>query len=98
MRSLLSAVSLALLLAPLAACGKGDGGDAPGKGGEGDAAAAAPLATPTGPPPKTPVMQVTPAPGNQPAWLGARQGSRDPKTAPYGTLLNQSVVDAPSQR
>ncbi|WP_375272887.1 hypothetical protein [Sphingomonas sp.] len=87
---------MALLLAPLAACGKGGEGDASAKGGEGNANA--PLATPTGPPPKTPVMQVTPAPGIQPAWLGARQNRGDPKTAPYGTLLNQSVVDAPSQR
>jgi len=87
-----------LFLAPLvllAACGKG--GEGEGKSG-GNAAAAAPLAKPTGPPPKTPVMQVTPVPGVQPEWLGARPGRGDPRTAPYGTLLNQSVVDAPSKR
>lgn len=88
---------LAFLL-PLAACGKGGDGEASGKDGGGNAASAAPVATPTGPPPKTPVIQVTPAPGEQPAWLKPRVGSGDPRTAPYGALLNQSVVDAPSQR
>jgi hypothetical protein len=87
-----------LLFVPLvllAACGKGGEGDASGKGGAGgNSAAAAPMAKPTGPPPKTPVMQVTPAPGKQPAWLTPRAGSNDPKTAPYGNLLNKPLVDA----
>lgn len=85
------------LLIPLAACGKGGddkSSDAGGKGG-GNASAPAPLATPTGPPPKTPVMQVTPAAGKQPQWLEPRSDAKAPKTAPYGNLLNQPVVDTP---
>ncbi|NTS63660.1 hypothetical protein HRV97_00625 [Sphingomonas sp. HHU CXW] len=88
---------LLALLIPLAACGKGEEGkssDAGGKSG-GNSAAPAPMASPTGPPPKTPVMQVTPAPGKQPQWLEPRSDKGDPKTAPYGDLLNQPVVDAP---
>ncbi|WP_019515832.1 hypothetical protein [Sphingomonas sp. Mn802worker] len=89
-------ILLALLL-PIAACGKGgDGksGDAGAKGSEGAAATAAPMATPTGPPPKTPVMQVTLAPGKQPGWLQPRSDKGDPKSAPYGNLLDQPVVNA----
>lgn len=88
---------LLALLVPLAACGKGEGGkssDAGAKSG-GNSAAVAPMATPTGPPPKTPVMQVTPAPGTQPQWLEPRSDKGAPKSAPYGNLLNQPVVDAP---
>lgn len=88
---------LLALLVPLAACGKGEGGnssDAGAKSG-GNSAAVAPMATPTDPPPKTPVMQVTPAPGTQPQWLEPRSDKGAPKSAPYGNLLNQPVVDAP---
>lgn len=85
------------LFVPLAACGKGEAGrssDAARGSGGGNAAAAAPMATPTGPPPKTPVMQVTPAPGTQPKWLRPRSNAGDPKTAPYDNLLGQPVVNA----
>ena len=77
------AVLPALLL--LAACsGNGEGNNA---------AAQAPAPKPTGPAPRTPVTDITPAPGKTPAWLGARDGAGDPKTAPYGNVLDQPVVN-----
>lgn len=74
------AVLSALLLA---ACSQGDAGNA---------GAPAPAPQPTGPAPKTPLTGITPAPGKTPTWLGARDGTDDPKTAPYGNLLDQPVV------
>ena len=61
-------------------------------------AAPAPAPSPTGPPPKTPVMQVTPAPGDTPSWMEPRPNKGDPKSAPFGNLLDQPVVNAPRRR
>ena len=63
-------------------------------GGEGNnATAQAPTAKPTGPAPKTPVTSVSPVAGNAPTWMGVRDDAGDPKTAPYGNLLDQPVVN-----
>ena len=79
------ALSLLLLLS-LAACGGG-------KEGSGNQAAPAP--SPTGPAPKTPVMQITPAPGNAAEWMEPRDAPGAPARAPYANLLDQPVVKGP---
>jgi len=79
------ALSLLLLLS-LAACGGG-------KEGSGNQAAPAP--SPTGPAPKTPVMQITPAPGNAAEWMEPRDAPGAPASAPYANLLDQPVVKGP---
>ena len=76
------------LLALVAAC---SGGEEPANN------TAAPAPSPTGPPPLTPKMKVDPAPGNSNSWLGPEQDKGDPATAPYGNVLDQPVVNAPSQ-
>lgn len=75
------------LLLLLAACGGGD------TEGEGNRAAARPAPTSTLPPPRTPVMQVTPAAGDEPTWLEPRAAEGEPQQAPYGNLLDQPVVE-----
>lgn len=76
----------AFLAAPLllAACS--------GAGSGNNASAPAPAPKPTGPAPKTPLTNITPAPGKSPTWMGARDGAGAPQTAPYGNLLEQPVV------
>lgn len=63
-----------------------------------DAAAAAPAPRPTGPVPKTPVTDVTPAPGESPSWMGAGPAPDAPPTAPYADLLDQPVVNGAARR
>ncbi len=75
-------VATSLLL--LAACGRGEG--------EGNRTAARPTPASTLPPPRTPVMQVTPAPGNEASWLEPRPDGDAPTQAPYGNLLDAPVV------
>ncbi|MDR6788612.1 hypothetical protein J2Y58_001972 [Sphingomonas sp. BE138] len=70
----------------LAACGKG--GDKEDK-----APPPAPLPSATAPAPRTPVMQITPAPGKAPAWLKPRPDRGADLKAPYGNLLNKPVVE-----
>ncbi|MGK6323498.1 hypothetical protein ACMGDM_10460 [Sphingomonas sp. DT-51] len=77
-----------LALPFLAACGGGDGG--------GNQAAPVPKAT--GPAPKTPVMEITPAPGNQAEWMEPRDAPGAPTSAPYANLLDQPVVKGPPAR
>ena len=62
-------------------------------GGEANNTAQAPAPKPTGPAPKTPVTRISPAPGKAPTWMGVRNDAGDPKTAPYGNLLEQPVVN-----
>jgi hypothetical protein len=76
-----------LLLLSLTACGGG------GKESGGNQAAPAP--SPTGPAPKTPVMQITPAPGNEAEWMEPRDAPGAPTSAPYANLLDQPVVKGP---
>ncbi len=66
-----------------------------GKGGEEQAKTAdpAPAPSPTAPAPRTPVMQITPAPGDQPTWLAPRPANSAAVQAPYGNLLNKPVVE-----
>jgi hypothetical protein len=80
----LAAIATSLLL--LAACGRGEG--------VGNEAAARPTPASTLPPPHTPVMQVTPAPGNEASWLEPRPDGDAPTQAPYGNMLDQPVVGA----
>jgi hypothetical protein len=78
---------LAFLL-PLAACGGGgEGGNAQGEGNR-----TAPAPRSTAPAPRTPVMQITPAPGNEATWMEPRPAPDAPQSAPYGNLLDQPVV------
>lgn len=79
---------LALACVSLAACG-GSGDEPP---------AAPPTPRATAPAPRTPVMEITPAPGNEAAWMGARDAPDAPATAPYGNLLDQPVVKGPPAR
>jgi hypothetical protein len=73
---------LPLLCLSLAACGKG----------EEDKPPPAPLPSPTAPAPRTPVMRITPAPGEQPAWLEPQPHDGANMRAPYGELLNEPVA------
>jgi len=61
-----------------------------------NAAAAAPRLT--GPAPKAPVTDVTPAPGESPSWMGARSAPDAPQSAPYADLLDQPVVNGAAAR
>ncbi len=92
---------LALLL-PLAACsGGGDGNNSSDAAGDESAqgnAGGPPVPRPTGPAPRTPVLNVQDAASNDSEWLDPQPAPRDPKTAPYGNLLDQPLVDAPPQR
>lgn len=74
----------ALLL--LAACSGGEE--------EKNASAHAPAPKPTGPAPRTPVTNISPEPGKSPTWMGVRDGGGDAKSAPYGDVLDQPVVNA----
>ena len=65
----------------------------PGDGVEIDNSAQTPAPKPTGPAPKTPVTSISPAPGNSAAWMDARDGADDPKSAPYANVLDQPVVN-----
>ena len=56
-----------------------------------------PAPRPTGPAPKTPVTDVSPEPGNSASWMGTRDDAGDPKTAPYGNLLDQPLVNGAAQ-
>ncbi len=69
----------------LVACGKGE----PAK----EQAQPAPTPRATAPAPRTPVMQITPAPGATPAWLKPQPGQGAELKAPYGDLLNKPVVE-----
>jgi hypothetical protein len=69
----------------LMACGKG--------GSDKEQAQPAPVPSATAPAPRTPVMQITPAPGQTPAWLKAQPGRGAELKAPYGDLLNKPVVE-----
>ena len=95
MRPLILGVIPALLL-PLAACGGGDGGNNASDGAPGNGADAAPIGNPTAPPPKTPVLDVEGAPGNQAGWMEPKPGGGDPTSAPYGNLLDQPLVNGAS--
>ncbi|MBW6525295.1 hypothetical protein KZ813_00410 [Sphingomonas sp. RHCKR7] len=79
-----------IALLSLTACGGG--------GEEGAGNKAAPAPTPTGPAPKTPVMQITPAPGKEVEWMEPRDAPNAPPSAPYGNLLDQPVVKGPAAR
>jgi hypothetical protein len=88
-RILLSAAALL----SVAACSGADEED-----GAANAAAPAPIPSPTGPLPRTPVVAITPVPGRTPAWIGPRPAADDPKTAPYPHLLDQPAIsDAPTR-
>lgn len=94
MRTLL----LALLL-PLAACsGGGDGNNSSDAEGAQGNAAGPPAPRPTGPTPRTPVMNVQDVTSNDTEWLEPQPGAGDPKSAPYGNLLDQPLVDGAPQR
>ena len=77
---------LAPVIALLAACGGGASDE------EGNRAAAAPTPASTLPPPRTPVIEVTPAPGNEASWLEPRAVQTPSAEAPYGNLLDQPVA------
>ncbi|MEH3037918.1 MAG: hypothetical protein PGN23_15750 [Sphingomonas adhaesiva] len=79
-------VPAAISLLLLAACGRGEG--------TGNEVAARPTPASTLPPPRTPVMQVSPAPGNEASWLEPRPDGDAPTQAPYGNLLDQPLVGA----
>ena len=83
---------LPLLLAlPLAACGGGD---------DRDNAAAENSAPParSGPPPKTPVLEI-PAGGNgTDTWIEPRVAPGPTPSAPYGNLLDAPVVETRGPR
>ena len=74
------------VLTLVAACSGGGSGN--------NSSAQAPAPKPTGPAPMTPITGVSPVPGRTPTWMGARDDAGDPKTAPYGNLLQQPVVNA----
>lgn len=78
-------ILLAFLL-PLAACDSG---------GEGNETAGPPPGSNVTPP-TTPVMQVTPAPGNSAEWMEPVEAPGAPATAPYGNLLDQPLVKGKS--
>ncbi|TCP34985.1 hypothetical protein [Sphingomonas sp. BK235] len=80
-------VPLSLLPLLLAACG-----------GEGGGNQTAPAPSPTGPAPKTPVMDITPVPGNEAEWMEPRDAPDAPPSAPYANLLDQPVVKGPPAR
>ncbi|VXC43220.1 hypothetical protein [Sphingomonas sp. 8AM] len=80
---------LPLLCLSIAACDKG---------GEDKSPPPAPLPTATAPAPRTPVMQITPAPGATPAWLEPRPHKGAAVRAPYGGTLDRSVVEGGTQR
>lgn len=82
---IMRAVLLALPLL-LAACSGKDTDE------KSNAAAQAPAPKPSGPAPKTPVIDVRPAPGKSPSWLAPRDNAGAPLRAPYGDLLAQPVV------
>lgn len=68
----------------LAACSGGD---------EANTAAETPAPKATGPAPQTPVTGISPEPGNSSSWMRTRDDAGDPKSAPYGNLLDQPVVN-----
>lgn len=89
------ALLLALLL-PLAACsGGGDGNNSSDAGGEEAAANASPAPRPTGPAPRTPVLNVQDSASNDTEWLDPQAAPDAPRTAPYGNLLDDPVVKGP---
>jgi hypothetical protein len=68
----------------LAACSGGD---------EAQNNAMPPAPQPTGPAPRTPVTQnVTPEPGETPAWLAPESNAGDPKEAPFDQSLDRPLV------
>jgi hypothetical protein len=81
----------AVLAAPLllvAACSGGEDGG-------GNQSAPPPPPKPAGPPPRTPRLQVTPAPSASPHWTGPAPAPETPD-APYGNTLSDPVVNAPA--
>ncbi|WP_156347952.1 hypothetical protein [Sphingomonas sp. Leaf231] len=75
---------LPLICVSLAACGGS---------GEERTPPAAPTPTATAPAPRTPVMQITPAPGGTPEWLEPQPHEGANMRAPYGELLNKPVAE-----
>ncbi len=75
---------LPLLCLTVAACGTGDQPQE-------DAATPGPRAT--APAPRTPVMQITPAPGATPAWLEPQPHRGAQVRAPYDGSLDRPVVE-----
>ncbi|WP_341207310.1 hypothetical protein [uncultured Sphingomonas sp.] len=80
---------LPLLCLSVAACGKSDESKTPPP---------APLPSPTAPAPRTPVMQITPAPGATPAWLKPRPAQDADLRAPHADLLTDPVVERRAAR
>ncbi len=76
---------LPLLCLPIAACGSGEQPK--------QEAAPAPAPSATAPAPRTPVMQITPAPGETPAWLKPQPHQGERLRAPYDTRLDRPVVE-----
>lgn len=77
---------LLALLFPLAACGSNDEGN--------QTAGPPPGANVT--PPTTPMMQVTPAPGNSVEWMEPVDAPGAPRNAPYDNLLDEPLVKGKS--
>lgn len=91
-----------LLFAPvllLAACGSGDGGNNSGDAAPGNENAGPPVPSPTGPPPKTPVLTNVPREGgNEASWMEPQPAPGAPTSAPYDNLLDQPLVNAAPPR
>ena len=88
-----AAMRALILLAPalfLAACGGGND-DANNAVMAEEAAEMANMPAPT-----TPQLNVTAA-TNEEDWIAPQNGAGDPTTAPYGNVLDEPVVDAPSK-
>ncbi len=90
---------LALLL-PLAACSGGadEGNNSSDAGGAAAQGNAAPVPEPTGPAPRTPVMNVQDVTTNDTDWLDPQAAPDAPRAAPYGNLLDDPVVKGPPAR
>lgn len=84
-----------LFVAPallLAACSGGDE-----KGAANNAAAAQEAAAAANrPAPTTPQLNVQDATAEE-NWIAPQNGASDPKSAPYGNILSEPVVNAPSK-
>lgn len=39
------------------------------------------------------MTDIRPAPGDEPGWMEPRGNAADPKSAPYGNLLDQPLVN-----